>query len=92
MNVNTYVVQSIAKNVLKAAFGSEIAAAVAATAENAQTEAKATGLAPSGAPKGKGGMFLTIIVILLGAAVFGGVAGVMPCSYSSVGFYGMIGG
>lgn len=92
LNVNNYVVQSIAKNVLKAAFGSDIAAAVAATAENAQTQKKESGLAPSTAPKGKGNVFLTVIVILLGAAVFGGVASVMPCSYSTVGFYGMIGG
>jgi hypothetical protein len=92
MNVNTYVVQSIAKNVLKAAFGSEIASAVASTAENVQKEEKATGLSPSKEAKSNSGIFGSIIVILLGAAFFGTMASVMPCSYGTVGYYGIIGG
>jgi len=95
MNVNTYVVQSIAKNVLKAAFGSEIASAVASTAENAQKDESATGISPSKETKqkkSKKGAIGTFMVILLGAALFGTLASVMPCSYGTFGYYGIVGG
>jgi hypothetical protein len=32
------------------------------------------------------------MVILLGAALFGTLASVMPCSYGTFGYYGIVGG